>query len=99
MFMVKGEYANIKNLVKVKIKTRRKNITGLFVTTAFMSLGSLAVTVFGIMNHAGVLHYNVTDFSSAFFFGVIAIIADNGFIIVPIPISKTVWVVSIIKIF
>ena len=70
MFMVKEEYANIKNLLRVRLLTNAKGFVGLFVVAAIMLVGNLGTTVFGIFENTGVLqHYNVTDYSYTFFLG------------------------------
>jgi len=71
MFMVKSEYANIMNLVKVRIISNRKGILWFCGVAAFMFLFSLAGTVSGIINSEGIQFFNVTDFSNTFFFGLI----------------------------
>ena len=72
MFMVKGECANIKNLLKVKIMSS-KNYIWFSIISAFMFLSSLAVTVAGIIQSGGkgINFYAVTDYSTSFFFGII----------------------------
>ena len=73
MFMVKDEYANIVNLLKVKIKIDGKNFFWLVLFAGIMFCGSLAMTVAGIIQSGGegVNFYPVTDYSTSFFFGMI----------------------------
>jgi hypothetical protein len=73
MFMVKEEYANIVNMLKVKIKTNGKNFFWFPLIATLMFCGSLAMTAAGIIQSGGegVNFYNVTDYSTSFFFGMI----------------------------
>ena len=73
MFMVKSEYANIVNLLKVKIKTNGKNFFWFPIIAGILFCGNLAMTVAGIIQSGGkgVNFYQVTDYSTSFFFGMI----------------------------
>lgn len=70
MFMVKEEFANIKNLLRVRFKTNAKSfkwiliLLGLFVFVPFVG------TVLGIVRSDHVRFYNIGDFSLAIFFGI-----------------------------
>ncbi|MCL2217265.1 MAG: hypothetical protein FWB91_09650 [Defluviitaleaceae bacterium] len=70
MFMVKGEYANIKNLLRVRLKTNAKSfkwiliLLGLFVFVPFVG------TIVGILQSNHVRFYNIGDFSLTIFFGI-----------------------------
>ena len=73
MFMVKDEYANIVNLLKVKIKTNGKNFFWFPCIAAVMLCATLAVTVVSIIHSGGkgISFYQVQDYSTSFFFGMI----------------------------
>ena len=71
MFMVKSEYVNIKNLVKVKIKIQGKGLMWFCVAAAFIVLFNIINTVGAILYDDGIRHYSIMDFTAASFFGLI----------------------------
>jgi len=73
MFMVKGEYTNIINLLKVKLRTNSKNFIWFPIIAALMFFGSLANTITGILYNGGegIKFYQVTDYSTSFFLGMV----------------------------
>ena len=78
MSMVRDECAGIKRLLKIKIKTQAKNFIWFYIVAALMLLWSLAAFITGVtQNNNPVKLYNVTDYSFAFFIGMIV-----GFIVV-----------------
>jgi hypothetical protein len=67
MFMVKEEYANIKNLCKVMLITDKHRFLWLFIPTAIFLALSIASTVSDIMFHHGdVRQINIADYSVMF---------------------------------
>ena len=71
MFMVKDEISNIKSLVRVKMKTNRKNLLWFLAIAAFMYLSSLAAAIYVILRDDGIRHYSSQDYSVSFFFGLV----------------------------
>ena len=81
MFMVKGEFANIGNLVKVRLKTQAKDFYWFCIVAAIMLCGGIAMTVSGIAGNSdfGVYNYSLTDYSASFFLGVIVAVIVIAF--------------------
>jgi len=69
MFMVKDEYANIKNLFRVRVKSYVTTFIWFFVVITFVLLASLAGTIVGILRSNTVSYYSITDFSGWMLFG------------------------------
>ena len=69
MFMVKDEYANMKNLFRVRVKSYTATFIWFFVVITFVFLASLTGTVVGILRSDTVRYYNITDFSGWMIFG------------------------------
>jgi len=72
MFMVKDEFASIKNLLRVRIKTQARNFVWFFVVMALILVGTLAGTVIGIIRSDAVSYYNIGDYSTWFLVGMLA---------------------------
>ena len=68
MFMVKDEFTNVKNLLKVKLKINGRTIFISFTVAAVIFLGSLITTVSGILleDTLNLVHFQVMDFSITF---------------------------------
>lgn len=74
MFMVKDEYANLKKLLRVKLKTTAKNFTWFFIVAWIMCLGNLIPTVVSILkNNPGITEYSMQDYSMSFFLGLVIV--------------------------
>jgi len=72
MFMVKEEYANIKNLLRVRLSTQARSFFWLFIVVAVFMVGSGATAIFGVLeNIDGFKNFSVADFSVSFFGGVL----------------------------
>jgi len=84
MFMVKDEFANIKNLLKVRLIIITNKIW-LFIVAGILLAGSLGSTVYGILeNSDGFKHFIINDFSVSFLFGM-----GIGFIIIMFTYRQT----------
>ncbi|MCL2059070.1 MAG: hypothetical protein FWH01_08445 [Oscillospiraceae bacterium] len=68
---IKDEAANAKRLLNVKFKVHRKNFAYFLVIAAVMFISNFATTVYGIWNDIGIRNHELSDFSVAFFFGLI----------------------------
>jgi len=84
MFMVKDEFLNIKNLLKVRFITDSRYYPWVFIVGGFIIIASLAVLVLGILNNVNPVNYlNVSDASVTFLF-----FMPIGFIITVILFRK-----------
>ena len=73
MFMVKGECANIVNLLRVKMKISSRNFFSLPIIALIGLCATLTVPVVSIVRSGGEgqSSYLISDYSTSFFFGVI----------------------------
>jgi hypothetical protein len=65
MFMVKEEYANIKNLLKLRLKLNIKGFVWLIVILSLIIFVSFSENVVQILRGDGIIFYNMADFSIA----------------------------------
>jgi hypothetical protein len=81
MFMAKSELVNIRNLVKIKMKTQQRQLFWFFVLAAFLYVGSIMATIASILQNTDIrLHTMfIPDFSTAFYFGLIIYIFGSIF--------------------
>ena len=72
MFMVKDEFTNIKNLLKVRIKTKSRYFFWFFIIAAFLLLSTLTGAILSITQSTGhVSFHTVTDHSNTFLLAVV----------------------------
>ena len=72
MFMVKDEYANIKNLLWIRIKTQAMSFKGVCILLALFIFVPFGGTIWGIVQSDTIRFYNTTDFSITILFGIAA---------------------------
>ena len=67
MFMVRDEFMNIKNLLKVRIKTQSRYFIWLFIIAALLLLSTLIGTILHIIHNTGYVSFHtVADHSNTF---------------------------------
>ena len=71
MFMVKEEFANIKNLLRVRFKTNAKSLKWIFILLGLFVFVPFAGTVVGILQSNHVRFYNIGDFSLTILVGIV----------------------------
>jgi len=64
MFMVKEEFANMQNLLRVRFKTQAKPLIWLFIVFALMLLSSLIGTISATLEDISTVHYNIVSDNS-----------------------------------
>ena len=85
MFMVKDEFANVQNLLKVRFKTRGNSFLWLFIILGGFMLSSLIGTISTIVENRNSIHYYiVSDNSTIFLIGLVI-----GYIVMNIMYRST----------